>query len=644
MRSRSERGPDPGRDRGLPTSQRQRQQLTAYITLAADQHADTEELREFLNQHLPSYMVPGNLVILDCLPRTVNGKIDRRALRALRATGDCPDSSQTIYAAPRNALEEKMTAIWSSVMNVERIGIHDNFFDLGGDSILSIQVAGNARREGMKISTREIFRYPTIATLSENLMRTVDSTYSLPVDVPLTPSQLHSIADLTVDRDCAYVMILESLGALDHDELAGALTAVVNHHDALRLQYLQNKKGWIQRRSGMAPQGAVDFIDLSGLPATELSMQFREIADRLRHRLDISAGILIRLAHIRSSVNDHVVIVVHHLAADLQSMQIIIEDLGTTYTEIQRGNHVTTKTYGSYLQWAMYLQRNEIRDQFSSDKKFSQERRNLPCTLELATDYGDVARNTVGSIGHKIVVVDALATHHLLNVAPVAYPVTPVEILLTSIVKTIGMWLKTETVTIGIESDTRPNVKNQLDLTQTVGNFTSFYPLTVPFIEMCSDNVMLDAVKEAFRRVSDSAFDFLMCTDAANDMSGPRSTTGVDVLFRYLGSTDTQSLVFKTEESVPVLTRNAAELRRYTIEIFAYIKSGKIHVEWVYSDNLHKPETIGNVAAEFERHLTAFIDCCMNTPSDEIAFSTQDFPDTGLSQDELDSFVRQITS
>src|SRR5207253_5998236 len=146
-------------------SQAGSQQLVAYMVLVQPQQTGEEQaaLRSFLRERLPDYMVPSHFVVLEALPLTSNGKVDRRALPAPEPLADMHQS----YTAPRTSVEQTLTEVWSQVVRLPQVGIHDNFFALGGDSILSLSLIAQARRAGLQLTVKQLFQAPTIAQLSQ---------------------------------------------------------------------------------------------------------------------------------------------------------------------------------------------------------------------------------------------------------------------------------------------------------------------------------------------------------------------------------------------------------------------------------------------------------------------------------------------
>ena len=234
-------------------------QLIAYVVCVPDMQPGLETLRDWLRERLPDYMVPTVFVRMDTLPLTPNGKIDRKALPATD-NGIIPQAS---YTAPRTAIEETLARIWKEVLGVEKVGVTDNFFALGGDSILSIQVVGRARQHGLMITPRQLFEHQTLAALAVVAETGIAAAQAVSAeqgavsgDVPLTPIQ-RWFFDLPLPNPHHWnqSILLEARSILDPDLLEQAVVRLVAHHDALRMRFAKTDSavhaetaaGWRQR-------------------------------------------------------------------------------------------------------------------------------------------------------------------------------------------------------------------------------------------------------------------------------------------------------------------------------------------------------------------------------------------------------------
>jgi hypothetical protein len=222
--------------------------LAAYV-VTTEAVPDVSELREHLNKKVPDYMVPAAFVFLEKLPLTASGKVDLRALPV--PENQRPELARE-YAPPRTAAEKKLAAIWEKALRVARVGVEDNFFELGGDSILSIQIISAARREGMKLTPKLLFTHHTVAALAAaagatDAERPADKT-AASGEAPLTPIERWFFEQNPAEAHHYNQAFLFEVGEkLERSILGSALLAVEQQHDALRLRFERDGKGWRQR-------------------------------------------------------------------------------------------------------------------------------------------------------------------------------------------------------------------------------------------------------------------------------------------------------------------------------------------------------------------------------------------------------------
>ncbi|HEY0735729.1 MAG TPA: amino acid adenylation domain-containing protein, partial [Herpetosiphonaceae bacterium] len=327
--------------------------------LVAQGAPGSSELRSFLLNRLPEYMVPAAFVFLEALPLTAHGKVDRKALPAPDTAR--PDLAET-FAAPQTATEIQLAAIWASVLRREQVGIHDNFFALGGDSILSIQIIARANQAGLRLTPRQLFQHQTVASLAAVAGTASEQTAEQGLvtgPVPLTPIQHYFFAqDLPDPHHYNQAMLFEVRSPLDAGLLEQAVQHVLAHHDALRLRVERTADGWQQHNAGLDASPLVQAFDLRAVPPKEQAAAITAAATALQTSLDLHSGPLVRVGTFTLGQDQpgRLLIVIHHLAVDTVSWGVLLEDLQTAYGQLQRGEQVVLppKTT-SFRQWAERL-------------------------------------------------------------------------------------------------------------------------------------------------------------------------------------------------------------------------------------------------------------------------------------------------
>src|SRR2546429_4706494 len=336
-----------------------RKRLVAYLVAAAGSAVPTvADLRAYLARTLPDYMVPSAFVVLDELPLSPNGKLDRRALPA-------PDLSAVAgagYVAPRTDAEWTLAGIWAEVLGVDQVGVEDNFFELGGDSILSIQVVSRARAAGLSLMPRDLFVHQSVASLAANLgdgLPVAAEQGPVVGAVPLTPIQRWFFAtQATAPEHFDQSVTVELAEDLDADALRAALAALVEHHDALRMRFGQTDGAWHQHNAAVEAGGELERHDLSAAEAGVQRGAMEDVAARTHAGFDLGGGPLIRavLFDLGASQRPVLLLAVHHLVVDGVSWRILLEDLEVAYRQASGGPavHLPAKT-SSFRDWALRL-------------------------------------------------------------------------------------------------------------------------------------------------------------------------------------------------------------------------------------------------------------------------------------------------
>jgi amino acid adenylation domain-containing protein len=370
------------------------QRLVAYTV----GEAEAEELRAHLRRELPEYMVPSAFVSLDALPLSANGKLDRKALPAPELA-----SAEAKYVAPRTPTEEVLAGIWAEVLRLERVGVHDSFFDLGGHSLLATRVVSRVRDVfAVELPLRALFEGPTVAVLAvrvEEMRRA-----GLPVLPPLVPTERTGALPLSfaqerlwfIDRleaGSATYNILAARrldGALDQAALERALGEIVRRHESLRTVFAQVDGSPVQV---IAPFGgfALPVEDLSGLGEGDREAAVRQRAGEEAARpFDLAAGPLFRAALLRLGAEDHALLLsMHHIVSDGWSTGVLFRELSALYAAYLKGRESPLSElpvqYADYAVW----QREQLAGE-ALDRQLAYWKEQLagaPELLELPTDH-----------------------------------------------------------------------------------------------------------------------------------------------------------------------------------------------------------------------------------------------------------------
>ena len=619
--------------------------LVAYVVPTNSSPLSTNELRSTLDQKLPDYMVPSAYVVLPELPRLPNGKIDRSSLPAPERAESQSDAG---YIAPRNAVEESLQQVWQQVLGVSQIGIHDNFFELGGDSILSIQIVARANQAGLKLSPKLIFRHQTIAELAQVVTSSVASTLTqqgvVTGEARLTPIQHYFFEQELADQHhFNQTVLLEVRRRVSATQLQRVVEQLVLHHDALRLRFKRDETSgdWRQHYAGedAALQIRVEEIDLSN--GEESTLEAR--ATELQRSLNLADGPLMRVALIDVGPNDNqrLLIAIHHLAVDGVSWRILLDDLERGLNQETRGEGINwgPKTT-SYGQWSERLA--QYAQELQGETSFWSEIVRTAAELPLPGNTGNGADRRLESAQSVVQQLDTEETRALLQDVPAAYHTQINDVLLTGLVEAIGKWSGERRIAVEMEGHGREEISDDLDLSRTVGWFTSVYPVVLDVHDAATPGDALKQVKEQLRSIPNGGIGYGVLRYLSN---APQLKTDnrVELSFNYLGQLDqvldADSLFRGAKEAVGP-QQSLQGRQRYALEVSAAVAGGKLHVRFTYNDQLHAAGTIQQVMNDYMKALRELITHCQKPEAG--GFTPSDFPLIEVSQHELDLALSEI--
>lgn len=626
--------------------------LAAYFVTAEGAAAPgTIELREYLGRQLPDYMLPATFTPLSALPLTENGKVDRRALPA-------PDQSRPelgeAYAPPRTRAEEVLAELWARALNVERVGVHDDFFQLGGDSILSIQIANRAAHAGLKFTPRQVFQHRTIAALCGLVQTTTHDGEGEEVlgRVPLTPVQHWFFEqEFAAPHHWNQAVMFEARRPLDPTRLEAALRHVVAHHDSLRFRFVSAADGWQQWAAAAAPLDAqlLTVVDLSGLTEGEQDAAIETRAAALQASLALSEGDLVRAAYfdLGPARPARLLWVIHHLAVDVISWGILLDALQTAYGQLSEGAPVRLAPRStSFKTWAERL-REYVRSPALAEEAgyWLDGRREGAAPLPRDNSEGE---NTEASVGVVWAELEAEETKALLQQVPKVYRTMINDVLLTALARAFARWTGESSLLLDLESHGREELFEDVDLSRTVGWFTCIFPVRLDLRGTAGAGAALKAIKEQVRSVPGGGVGYGVLRYLSED-EPTRSRLGqfpeAEVSFNYIGRSgqtySENALLAATSGPVgPAHSPHAR--RRYVFEVTGGVSaSGRLRMAWLYSENLHRRDTVERLARGFTDALGEIIAHCLSpgvgghTPSD--------FESAGLSQGELDDLLAELS-
>ncbi|MEC0952365.1 amino acid adenylation domain-containing protein, partial [Bacillus velezensis] len=624
------------------TGQSGNKELIAYMSLQTDM--DTEKVRSSLSKQLPNYMVPAYMMELEKLPLTPNGKLDRKNLPE-------PELAlQTAYTAPRNELEEQLSVIWQEVLGAKQVGIEDSFFELGGDSIKALQVSARLGRYGWKMTASDLFRHPSIKELAPLIRKAERVIDQQPVegDIPWTPVQHWFLSQRMENRNhFNQSVMMFSSDALRKQPLEEALQHLVIHHDALRITVSEENGSLRQINHGIQKEElySLDTWDLSATDSWESEIE-TEVAV-LQQRMDMKKGPLLKAGWFKTRSGDYLFITVHHLAVDGVSWRILLEDLSSAYTQAVKGQPVQlppkTDSFKHYAERlseyakSSKLMREEDYWRFTEEETAAE----LPYEKQPNQTGADSIRQTVSFT------LSEEETSVLLQQVNRAYHTDTQDILLTAAALALRDWTGGGRLRIAMEGHGREPIMPELDISRTVGWFTSMYPVLIDLNTAGSElGTAVKTVKDTLGRIPEKGIGYgILKYMTPPEQKTIRFRQAPEISFNYLGQfNDTEdqhtfslSGLASGHDITPTWQREQA------VEMSAMAVQNKLHFSLSYPPSRFRKETMEQLLQTLQQYLRDIMAHC--TGKEEAEKTVSDFSSKTLTSDDLDSiasFVEEL--
>lgn len=579
-------------------------QLCAYYTV--HRPCTAEELRQHLAQALPAYMLPAHMIELPQWPLTANGKVDKQALPAPGS-----EAEQSPYVAPRNGMERILAQIWQEVLHRKRIGIHDSFFELGGDSIKAMQVAARLTPYQLSFRLKDLFQHPTIAQLAPILQKKelVTKQEIVVGEVPLTPIQ-HWIVELNEEIDhWNMAMVLHRSEGWQGEALQKAFAKLVEHHDALRM--VCQREGKQIRLFNRGLDGTHFTLDEFVLSEEEqIEARIEQEANRLHRSINLAEGPLTRLAIFHTRAGNFLLLIIHHLVVDTVSWRIISEDLETAYEQALAEAEITLppKTT-SYMEWSHQLRDYANKPQFLKERAYWERVAKEP-VRQLPVDKDGTASYSFQDLETIELRLSKQDTHELLTHVHRAYQTEMNDLLLAALAQTTWEWAGGKVV-VELEGHGREEMIADVDLTRTVGWFTSIYPVILE-AEPGDLGATIQKVKRLLRQVPHKGVGYGIMRYLTNEPITP--IWRPEINFNYQGEfvQDIEKTGYRLSDMPIGQAINPHTKWPYKLDFNLFVENGELLILIRYQRPFYHRETMEQVANRYKQHLRTIIATCRN--------------------------------
>ncbi|MFI6153051.1 amino acid adenylation domain-containing protein [Kitasatospora sp. NPDC051170] len=655
--------------------------LAGYVA-AAPGEVDADLLRDRVGAVLPGWMVPGWWIVLDTLPLTANGKVDRKALPkpgAATPAASAPAGPVMTARGPQTDAEQTLGAVFAEILGLPGVGADDDFFALGGDSIRAIEVVGAARRAGLVLSTRDVFTGRTVRVLAQ-VARPADgqagrqSGQIEPVGVlDMTPiaARLQEDTGSTTGPAAGFSqhIAVRIPAGLDAARLTTALHALIEHHDALRTRLTEPSPGLWQME--VLPRGAVPadeglVLSLSDERPAGDGAALLQLIDRqaaaARNRLDPAAARMIRGVLIPGPSAEPgeqiLLLVAHHLVMDGVSWRILLTDLSAACDALAQGRRPEPQPVGtSFRAWSKLLT-EQARTEVRGTELALWERVLTGADPLLGPRRLDPARDVKATADTLRVELPPEVTQLLLTSVPAALRAEINDVLLTALAVAVAEWRRlrcgdgSSATLIELEGHGREELSDGQDLSRTVGWFTSIHPVRLdpgPRPEEALGRA-LKLVKEQVREVPEHGIGHGLLRhlnpQAARLLSAyPRPQLG----FNYMGRFDAREDVLwspVTGDGIVGTGMQPAMPLEHVLQLTPATEDRAdgphLVANWTFADGILDRESVAELADAWFRALRALTEYAL---SPEAGGATpSDFPLVGLDQQEVETYEAALTS
>ncbi len=600
-------------------------------------------LREFVAERLPEYMVPAAVVVLDAFPLTTNGKIDRTAL---------PEpvfASAEPGRAPRTPVETVLARLFAEVLRLESVGVDESFFDLGGDSIVAIQLVARARAAGLALSARDVFRWRTVEALAATSSPTAAVPAAAPADeatgdVPPTP-----VMALFGARGGSLDGFFQSMGVavpggVCLEDVVGAVRAVVDHHDVLRMRAVCSEDGWrlsVPAVGAVPDAGLVRRVDVRDVPDDELPGVVLSERRAAQGGLCPGEGVMVRCVWFDrgAGVEGVLLVVAHHLVVDGVSWRIVLPDVRVALDAVVAGRRVELAPVStSFRRWARLLGAEAVSR--VGEVGFW---RGVVGTADpvLGSRSLDRVVDVASSAGQLELRLPSGVSRGLLGVVPGAFHGEVNDVLLAGLVRAVRRWRGVAgAVLVDVEGHGREELPG-VDLSRTVGWFTSVYPVALDAGEGDAGS-SVGLVKEQLRRVPDKGFGFgllrYLNAGTAGELAGVEPQIGFNYLGRFDSGDPGSGLGLRSG-------RDADMPLAHVVEVNSLVEDAGdgpvLRAVWSWAGEVLTADRVRSLADAWFEELTAIADAVEagaggHTPSD--------FPLVPLTQEHVNTLEAELTA
>jgi non-ribosomal peptide synthase protein (TIGR01720 family) len=516
---------------------------------------------------------------------------------------------------PQNENEEKLLAIFKEILGHQVIGTQNNFFELGGDSIMSIQVIAKANQAGLRLTPKQLFENPTVAGLA--------SVAGQGVAVVAEQGIVHGAVELTPIQNWFFdsefesphhwnqSLLLSVNESLDADAMTKAIDAILKHHDMFRARY-QKENEWQQVLPATEEHTILHQFDVRDLAESDQQKQIEEKCAELQSSFDLQNGPVIAFAQFECGDTSRLFIAVHHLVMDGVSWRILLEDVQNAYQQAKENKEITLPAKSTSFQyWAEQL-KNFAASQTVADEAsyWTHYERSLvaPIPVDVPANRQNNFETDAKNVNDALTVEE---TKSLIQELPTKLDATINDILLTAFVDAYALWSGKRSLLIDMEGHGREMLFDDVDISRTIGWFTVLYPLFLKASRAQNQQGAVHSIKSQLQQVPHHGIGYGLLRYGHNEVSEKLAKLPApEISFNYLGQFD--QLLDSTSPFQPAMEDKGPERgpqakRENLIDVTANVAGEQLRVSLTFNETIHRHETIQRLLSLYIQALRRLI-------------------------------------
>ncbi len=608
--------------------------LMAYLD--CDNRLSLDEIKAWIGKSLPQYMIPVKFYKIDEIAYKPNGKIERSTLDPNKCV---PIGNDTVYqyTPPSNKFEKILVDVWQEVLTNEEIGVTDDFYALGGDSIKALQIISKLYKLGLKLHIKDILEGTNIQGIASRLkdLQHFPKQEEINGLIPLTPIQIEFFNKITNNPNHFNQSVMLSGKAIQANLVSDSFKRLIKHHDILRAKFKLSDGNYSQLCEPY-DESNIDFKVIKAKTKREMHLLLTENATKIQAGLDIQDGPLIKIALFKSPPEDRLLIVIHHLLIDGVSWRILLEDFMILYTQgLNKDKLQLNFKSNSYKDWSQQLLSFANPTELQENIDFWNNL--IPDKIDLIPTDFNIKVSTIEDDETFNFQMGKRDTTKLIQKMQSSSKYTYEEVLLAATTQAIGHVLSVDNLLLDIEKHGRNTFFDNIDTSRTIGWFTLRFPIVLQSLGKLSPMELLNEILEKIRcdPKHQLAYPVIKYMMKKGEKTENIQSLMPEICFNNLGQFQPQDDLSKLK-ILDADKGNGADPKtnkRYKIELTTSVFNERLNIYIRASRKHYQPETIKKISDCFLVNLLEYINILMQPDNTK----SQNFYLNQLTEDELTS-------